>query len=396
LMAAQTFKVQATSSTSRARLGELNMLHGKVQTPIFLPVGSQATVRALTPQDLEDIGIRMILCNSYHLYLRPGIEIIEKAGGLHQFMAWDKPILTDSGGYQIFSLSSFRKITSDGVVFRSHIDGSEHHISPEYTISLQEKLGADIIMALDVCPESTAIKEQLARAVDYTTQWAGRCFRAHQDNGQLLFGIIQGGLVPELRKLSAEQITSIDFPGYAIGGLSLGESKVSMWEVVDHTVGLMPDNKPRYLMGVGSPEDILDGVGRGIDIFDSALPTRVARNGALYTRSGRKNIKQAIFSDIFEPIEGSCGCFTCRNFTQAYVHHLFKCEELLAYRLATIHNLFFMNTLVSEIRESIGSGQFSAFRERFLSIYKTADEDRRIEQKIRSVEAKRKKGADDL
>ena len=215
----------------------------------------------------------MILCNAYHLYLRPGVEIIEKAGGLHKFMAWDKPILTDSGGYQIFSLSSFRKITTDGVVFRSHIDGSEHHISPENAISLQEKLGADIIMALDVCPESMARKDQLVTAVAYTTEWAGRCFRTHEDNGQLLFGIIQGGLSPELRKLSAEQITGIDFPGYAIGGLSLGESKSSMWETVDGTLELMPQNKPRYLMGVGSPEDIVAGVERGIDIFDSALPT---------------------------------------------------------------------------------------------------------------------------
>ncbi len=391
-MPEKTFKLQATCSKSKARLAELNMLHGKVQTPIFLPVGSQATVRSLTPQDLEKIGIRMILCNSYHLYLRPGVEIIEKAGGLHKFMAWDKPILTDSGGYQIFSLSSFRKITLDGVLFRSHIDGSEHHISPEYAISLQEKLGADIIMVLDVCPEGTAKKGQLAGAVAYTTEWAGRCFRSHKDNGQLLFGIIQGGLIPELRKLSAEQITAIDFPGYAIGGLSLGESKLSMWEMVDHTVELMPDNKPRYLMGVGSPEDIVDGISRGIDIFDSALPTRVARNGALYTRGGRKNIKHAVFSDKFVPIEDSCGCFTCRNFTQAYLHHIFKCEELLAYRLATIHNLFFMNTLVSEIRESIDKGQFPTFREKFMATYRTSDQDKRIEQKIRSIESKRKKG----
>ncbi|MHB8086027.1 MAG: tRNA guanosine(34) transglycosylase Tgt [Dehalococcoidia bacterium] len=392
----QTFKQQANCSSSRARLAELNMLHGKVQTPIFLPVGSQATVRALTPQDLEEMGVRMILCNSYHLYLRPGAEIIERAGGLHKFMAWDKPILTDSGGYQIFSLSSFRKITHDGVTFRSHIDGSEHHISPESAVSLQERLGADIIMALDVCPESTAKREHLAAAVNYTTDWAGRSFRSHKDNGQLLFGIIQGGLMPELRRLSAEQITAIDFPGYAIGGLSLGEAKSSMWEIVDCTVELMPVNKPRYLMGVGSPEDIVEGVGRGIDIFDSALPTRVARNGALYTHRGRINIKHAVFNDKLDPIEESCGCFTCRNFTAAYLHHLFKCEELLAYRLATIHNLFFMNILVSEVRQSIGKGQYPAFKDKFLSTYKVTDEDKRIEQKIRSVEAKRKKADKDF
>ncbi len=385
------FKLQASSPGTKARVAEMSMLHGKVQTPIFLPVGSQATVRALTPQDLEEIGIRMILCNSYHLYLRPGVQVIEKAGGLHKFMAWDRPILTDSGGYQIFSLSSFRKITPEGVTFRSHIDGSEHHISPESAISLQENLGADIIMVLDVCPESTAKKEHLTAAVAYTTDWATRCFRSHKDNGQLLFGIIQGGLTPELRRLSARQITAIDFPGYAIGGLSLGEAKSSMWEIVDCTVELMPVNKPRYLMGVGSPEDIVDGVGRGIDIFDSALPTRVARNGALYTHRGRINIKHAIFNDKLKPIEESCQCFTCRNFTAAYLHHLFKCEELLAYRLATIHNLFFINTLVSEIRESISKGQFPVFREKFLSTYKITDEDKRIEQKTRGIEAKRKK-----
>jgi len=372
------------------------MLHGKVQTPIFLPVGTQATVRTLTPGDLDEIGIKMILCNAYHLYLRPGIDIIEKAGGLHKFMVWDKPILTDSGGYQIFSLSSFRNITDDGVVFRSHLDGSEHRISPEYVVSLQEKLGSDIMMVLDVCPETSARTGDLKRAVKQTSEWARRCYNAHNDTGQHLFGIIQGGTDPELRTLSAREITEIDFPGYAIGGLSLGEPKATMWSIVDHTIAEMPGNKPRYLMGVGAPDDIFEGIARGIDIFDSALPTRVARNGGLYTYEGRKNVKRSVYKDQFGPIEESCGCFTCRNFSLAYVHHLFKCEELLAYRLATIHNLYFMNKLVVDIRDAITKGKFAEFKEQFLSKYQPTDEDRRVDQKSRSLDAKRQKQAPDF
>ena len=372
------------------------MLHGEVQTPIFLPVGSQATVRALTPGDLDEIGIKMVLCNAYHLYLRPGIEIIEKSGGLHRFMRWDKPILTDSGGYQIFSLSSFRNITDDGVVFRSHIDGREHRMSPENVILLQEKLGSDIMMVLDVCPETSAKTQDLSKAVAQTTEWARRCYRAHHNTGQHLFGIIQGGTDPELRTRSANEITSIDFPGYAIGGLSLGEPKATMWNIVDHTIALMPLEKPRYLMGVGAPDDLVEGVARGVDIFDSALPTRVARNGGLYTREGRRNVKRSAYEDKLGPIEESCGCFTCRNFSLAYVHHLFKCEELLAYRLATIHNLFFMNKLISDIRDAIISGKYPEFKEAFLSKYQPTDEDRRVEQKARSLESKRHKASEDF
>ena len=395
-MSTPSFKVKSNCPSTQARAAVMDMLHGKVQTPIFLPVGSQATVRALTPGDLDEIGIKMILCNAYHLYLRPGIEVIEKAGGLHRFMAWDKPILTDSGGYQIFSLSSFRNITEDGVVFRSHIDGSEHRISPEYVISLQEKLGSDIMMVLDVCPESSARKEDLTRAVAQTAEWARRCFRTHNDTGQHLFGIIQGGTDPELRTLSATEITAIDFPGYAIGGLSLGEPKATMWNIVDHTIQLMPRDKPRYLMGVGSPDDIVEGVSRGIDIFDSALPTRVARNGGLYTHDGRKNVKRSIYKEQLGPIEDLCSCFTCRNFSLAYVHHLFKCEELLAYRLATIHNLYFINKLIEDIRNAVSEGKFPEFKESFLLKYQPTDEDRRIEQKSRSLEAKRRKDSPDF
>jgi len=367
----------------------MSTLHGIVTTPVFLPVGSQATVRSLTTGDLEDMGIKMVLCNAYHLYLRPGIDVIDKSGGLHKFMNWRGPILTDSGGYQIFSLSSFRKLTDEGVVFRSHIDGSEHSITPESSMSTQEKLGADIIMALDVCPESTAGGEKLAQAMEATARWAGRCRAAHRDTGQHLFGIIQGGVYPELRRAAAEQITALDFPGYAIGGLSLGEPKSTMWSMVDATVQYMPAERPRYLMGVGSPEDIVEGISRGIDIFDSALPTRVARNGALYTRQGRKNIRRALYREDMGPVEVGCGCATCRNYTAAYLHHLFRCEELLAYRLATIHNLFFMQKLVEEIRRSISGGVFPEFKRSFLEFYKTTDEERRIEQKMSALRVKK-------
>ena len=377
------FKMQSTCQRTRARCGALTTLHGNVQTPVFLPVGSQATVRALTPDDLVSIGFEIILCNNYHLYLRPGIDIIKKAGGLHSFMGWSKPILTDSGGYQIFSLSSFRKITSDGITFRSHIDGSEHHVTPEYAVELQEQLGSDIAMALDVCPISTERKEKLMDAVRLTHEWAKRCVTARSCQGQLLFGIIQGGIHPELRKMSSEQITELDFDGYAIGGLSVGESKEAMWSAVEATVEYMPTYKPRYLMGVGSPEDLLEGIARGIDIFDSALPTRVARNGALYTRTGRINIKKSKYQTDFNAIEEHCGCYTCNNFSAAYLHHLFKCEELLAYRLATIHNLHFMNSLVLEIRQSIVEDRFESYKMEFIRIYQTTDETNRMEQKNR-------------
>jgi len=390
------FKLVSTCGGLEARLGEMSTLHGTVSTPIFLPVGSQATVKTLDTDDLNELGIKMILCNAYHLYLRPGIDVIERAGGLHKFMNWRGPILTDSGGYQVFSLSTLRKITDGGVVFRSHVDGSEHSITPESAVSMQEKLGADIIMALDVCPESTAVREKLEKAVVSTTRWAERCRSAHRDNGQHLFGIIQGGVYPDLRRASAEQITSLDFPGYAIGGLSLGEPKALMWEVVDTTMPYMPADRPRYLMGVGSPEDIVEGISRGIDIFDSALPTRVARNGALYTRAGRKNIRRSVFREDTGPIEDGCGCFTCRNHTTSYLHHLFRCEELLSYRLATMHNLFFMQKLIEQARTAIAEGVFPEFKRGLLESYKTTDEDRRIEQKTAALKGKKARDHTDL
>jgi len=366
---------------TQARVGKLVTRHGIVSTPVFLPVGSQGTVRTLIPEELKDIGVTIILGNTYHLYLRPGIGTIERMGGLHRYIAWDGPILTDSGGYQIFSLARLRQVTDDGVLFRSHIDGSEHSLTPESIVELQEKLGADIIMALDECPAFSEGMSKVHEAVERTYRWAERCQKHHQSSEQLLFGIVQGGIFPELRHQSAAAITSLDFPGYAIGGLSLGEPKELTWAMVDETVPFLPQDKPRYLMGVGSPEDIVEGVSRGIDIFDSALPTRIARNGALFTMRGRQNIRRAIYKTKDEPIDTDCDCYTCRTFSAAYLHHLFKCEELLAYRLATIHNLRFITRLMQGIRDAIQQDTFIDFKNDFLSGYQVTDEEVRLAQK---------------
>jgi queuine tRNA-ribosyltransferase len=352
-----------------------------VPTPAFLPVASQGTVKALIPEELKDLGITIILSNTYHLYLRPGIDIIEKLGGLHRYMGWDGPILTDSGGYQVFSLARLCKVTDDGVTFRSHIDGSEHRLTPELVIDFQQKLGADIIMTLDECPAVDAGIAKVREAVGRTSRWAERCRKHHRSSDQLLFGIIQGGTSPQLRQQSAKAITSLDFPGYAIGGLSLGEAKELTWSMVDETVPFLPSDRPRYLMGVGSPEDIIEGVSRGIDLFDSALPTRVARNGALFTLQGRQNIRKAAYKARKGPVDANCDCYTCRTFSAAYLHHLFKCEELLAYRLATIHNLRFITRLMQQIEAAIQQGTFTAFKNNFLSQYQVTDEEVRLAQK---------------
>jgi queuine tRNA-ribosyltransferase len=344
-----------------------------VPTPVFLPVASQATVKALAPDDLESLGIAMIMANTYHLYLRPGIPTIEKAGGLHKFMTWPGALMTDSGGYQIFSLARLRKLSNQGVVFRSHVDGSQHLITPELIIKFQETLGADIITVLDECPASTETPERVTEAMERTHKWAERCLRAKTRHDQALFAIVQGGLLPELRQRSASFLTSLDFSGYAIGGLSLGEPKPLTNTIVTETVALLPADKPRHLMGIGSPEDIVEGVSRGIDIFDSALPTRVARKGALFTRQGRHNIRNAGYSQREEPFDPKCTCYTCSNFSAAYLHHLFRSQELLAYRLATIHNLHFMVNLMKTIREAILGGNFNHFKDDFLAHYQSVD-----------------------
>jgi len=366
---------------SKARVGELVTPHSTVPTPVFIPLASQGTVKTLTPEEIKGMGIAMVLANTYHLYLRPGIPLIERIGGLHKFMAWDKAILTDSGGYQIFSLARLREVNDQGVLFRSHIDGSEHLITPEMAIQFQEALGADIIMALDECPAHDASYERVREATERTHQWAERCQRAKKSPEQALYGIVQGGVFTDLRHQSAEYLISLDFPGYAIGGLSLGEPKKVTLAMIEETVALLPEDRPRYLMGVGSPEDIIEGVTRGIDIFDSSLPTRVARNGTLLTRLGRKNVRNAAYDRMEQPVDPDCDCYTCRSFSAAYLHHLFDCQELLAYRLATIHNLTFISQLMYEIRDAIQNGTFGSFKDDFLKSYKPTDEQVRLEQK---------------
>ena len=382
------FHLIQTCSDSKARAGELKTPHGTVPTPVFLPVGSQGTVKTLTPEELKALGIPMVLANTYHLYLRPGIAVIEKMGGLHKFMGWDRAILTDSGGYQIFSLARLRQVSDEGVVFRSHIDGSEHHITPELITQFQEALGTDIIMTLDECPAYDDSFEKVQTAMHRTHQWAERCQRARQRNDQALYAIVQGGVFPQLRRQSAEYLTSLGFSGYAIGGLSVGEPKRVTLAMIEETIVLLPEDKPRYLMGVGSPEDIIEGVARGIDIFDSALPTRVARNGALFTWQGRHNIRNSTYAQMEQPIDPGCECYTCRTFSAAYLHHLFDCEELLAYRLATIHNLSFISNLMHKIRSAILDGTFSSFRDNFLAGYKPTDEQIRLSQKQRWLESR--------
>lgn len=375
------FNLLNTCPGSRARAGELITPHGIVPTPVLLPVGSQATVKTLTPEEIKDVGMNMLLANTYHLYLRPGIAVIEKLGGLHRFMGWDGTILTDSGGYQVFSLASLRRVNDEGVLFRSHIDGSEHFLTPERIVQYQEALGSDIAMVLDECPAVDNSPEQVRHAMERTHRWAERCQRAHSREGQALFAIVQGGVIPELRRESAGFLVSLDFPGYAIGGLCIGEPKQVTLDITGQTAALLPEDRPRYLMGVGSPEDIVEGTARGIDIFDSALPTRVARNGALFTFHGRVNIRNAAYARMETPVEEGCNCYTCRTFSAAYLHHLFRSRELLAYRLATIHNLTFISGLVKRMRDAILKGTFESFRDRFLNSYTPTNERIRLEQK---------------
>jgi len=385
------FNLIKTDKSTSARIGELKTRHGIVETPVFCPVGSQATVKTLTTEDVKELGFKMILCNNYHLYLRPGVETVEELGGLHRFMKWDGAILTDSGGYQIFSLSPLIELSDEGAVFRSHIDGSRHFITPEKAILYQEQLGADIIMVLDECADINADYGKVEKAMERTHLWAERCLKAHQRPDQSLFAIVQGGIFADLRRKSAEYLTSLDFPGYALGGLSLGEAKEVTYNIIEETTPFLPQDKPRYLMGVGAPEDIVESVARGIDVFDCVLPTRVARNGALFTRRGRINITNSGYAKKDEPIDPLCDCYTCRNHSAAYVHHLFDAKELLAYRLATIHNLRFMRNLMADIRQAILNGTFSSFKSEFLDTYKPTNEKVRIEQKKKWIEARHSK-----
>lgn len=376
-----SFRLIKTCPQSQARAGELLTPHGAVPTPVFLPVGSQGAVKTLTPEEVKTLGLNMVLANTYHLYLRPGIDVIEKLGGLHKFMGWEGAILTDSGGYQIFSLAPLRRVSDEGVTFRSHIDGSQHHLTPELVIQYQESLGADVIMVLDECPAHDDSLDKVKKATERTYRWAERCRKLQRRSDQALYAIVQGGIFPELRRQSAQYLASLDFPGYAIGGLSIGEPKKATLAMIEETVACLPENKPRYLMGVGSPEDIIEAVARGVDIFDSALPTRIARNGALFSWEGRKNISNAAYRRMEQPIVADCDCYSCRNFSAAYLHHLFSCDELLAYRLATIHNLSFIAKLMAKIRGAIQDGTFLSVRDKFLANYQPADERIRLNQK---------------
>ena len=359
-----------TCKQTGARLGIVHTPHGSFETPVFMPVGTQATVKAMTPEELKSINAGIILSNTYHLWLRPGTEVIEAAGGLHQFMNWDRPILTDSGGYQVFSLSKFRKIEEEGVHFRHHLNGSKLFLSPEKAMEIQNVLGSDIMMAFDECPPYPATYEYMKRSVERTSRWAERCIAAHQrPDEQALFGIVQGGEYEELRQQSARDLVALDFPGYAIGGLSVGEPKEVLNKVLEFTTPLLPFDKPRYLMGVGTPDSLIDGVIRGIDMFDCVLPTRIARNGTLMTSTGRLVVRNKKYEKDFRPLDENCDCYTCKNYTRAYIRHLIKADEILGLRLTTIHNLHFLIHLMEQIRQAIREDRLGDFREDFFEKY---------------------------
>ena len=369
-MYAVKYELIKTCKQTGARLGRLHTPHGIIETPIFMPVGTQATVKAMTPEELKEIGSQIILSNTYHLYMRPGHDLIERAGGLHKFMNWDKPILTDSGGFQVFSLGPLRKIKEEGVEFRSHLDGSKHFLSPEKATEIQNALGSDIIMAFDECAPYPADRQYVKNSLERTTRWLERCKAAHKyPEKQALFGIVQGGMYKELREQSAKEITAIDLPGYAIGGLSVGEPKDMMYEVLDYTVPLLPEDKPRYLMGVGSPDDLLEGVLRGIDTFDCVLPTRIARNGTAMTSQGKVVVRNASYAEDFTSLDPECDCYTCKNYTKAYLRHLIKCNEILGARLLTIHNLHFLLKMMENVREAIKEDRLLDYKKDFFEKY---------------------------
>lgn len=360
------FEILKKDISSGARLGRIDTNHGSFQTPAFLPVGTQGSIKSLTPEELIEINVEAILSNSYHLYLRPGHETIRKLGGLHRFIHWDRPILTDSGGYQIFSLGDLRKITEQGVIFQSHLDGSTHLLSPEKVMEIQEAFGSDIAMVLDECIPYPASYEYVKKSVELTTLWAKRCLDRKPDNGSALFAIIQGGVYKDLREKSAIELIELGFDGYAIGGLSVGEPKSVMKEVIKWAIPSIPEEFPRYLMGVGTPEDIIEAVMLGVDLFDCVLPTRNARNGTLFTSQGKLSIKQAQYAEDQRPIDESCNCYTCKNYSRAYLRHLYMSKEILSPRLNTIHNLYYYINLMIKIRESIKKGSFMEFYNSFV------------------------------
>lgn len=363
------FEFEVWKTSGRARAGLLHTPHGPVPTPVFAPVGTQATVKAIPPRDLVELQAALILGNTYHLHLRPGSALIRDLGGLHRFMGWDGPILTDSGGFQVFSLTQINRIDDEGVTFRSHLDGSKHRFTPEFSIAIQENLGADIIMCFDQCPEPTKY-EVVAKAVERTSAWAARCREAHPDDStQALFGIVQGGIFEDLRARSAAFLTGLDFPGYAVGGLAVGESKEEMLRTLDCTVPLLPADRPRYLMGVGEPDDLIQAVMRGIDVFDCVIPTRLARHGAALTHQGRINMRNLQYERDESPVDPGCACYCCQNFTRAYVRHLVRAKELLAHYLLSLHNIHFLIQHVQAIRNAILEDTLQDYSRSFLRQY---------------------------
>ncbi|MEW6388577.1 MAG: tRNA guanosine(34) transglycosylase Tgt [Thermodesulfobacteriota bacterium] len=359
------FHLKKSAGVAGPRWGEMRTPRGVVETPVFMPVGTYGTVKTLTPEELRELGASIILSNVYHLYLRPGVEVIASLGGLSRFMNWPGPILTDSGGYQVFSLASFRTLMEEGVTFRSHLNGDQHFLTPEDVVRLQEELGVDIAVCLDVCPPHPAPAEEVRRAADLTVSWAKRSKAAWSRADTALFAVVQGGMVPEWRREQAQALGELDFPGYALGGLRVGEDKDTTLGMVEATVPELPADKPRYLMGLGTPEDLVEGVARGIDMFDCVLPTRNARNGMAFTGAGRLVIKNAAYARDGGPLEEDCGCYTCRRYSRAYLRHLFLAREILAYRLLTLHNLYYYLNLMAQMRQAVAQGQFPAFRRDF-------------------------------
>lgn len=365
-------KFKLEKKLNKARIGIIETPHGTIETPVFMPVGTQATVKSMTPEELEEIGAEIILGNTYHLYLRPSDELVDKFGGIQKFMNWKKPVLTDSGGFQVFSLGALRKITEEGVQFRSHLDGSKHFLSPEKSIEIQNNLGSDIVMLFDECPPGLSTREYIIPSIERTTRWAKRCIEAHKKpDVQGLFAIIQGGIYEDLREKSLNELMEMDeyFSGYAIGGLAVGEPREDMYRILDYIVEKCPEEKPRYLMGVGEPLDMLEAVEAGIDMMDCVQPSRIGRHGTVFTKYGRLVIKNAMYSEDERALDEDCQCYVCRNYKRGYIRHLFKAEEILGQRLATYHNLYFLINLMKNAREAIKEDRFVEFKEEFIKNY---------------------------
>lgn len=366
---AVTYELLHVDKNSGARRGVIHTPHGDIQTPIFMPVGTQATVKSMTPEELKENGAQIILANTYHLHFRPGDELVKEAGQLHNFMKWDRPILTDSGGFQVFSLAKLRKINEEGVEFRSELDGSKHFLTPESVMKIEENLGADIIMAFDECCPYPSTYEYTKQSMERTTRWAERCKNAHTTENQALFGIIQGGFYEDLRKKSAEDLIKLDFPGYAIGGISVGEPKEEFLKMLRYTAPLMPEDKPRYLMGVGTPDYLIEAALSGIDMCDCVLPTRIARNGTAMTSHGKVVVRNATYEHDYRPVDEECDCYCCRNYTRAYIRHLIKCKEILGVRLLSIHNIKFLTNLMERVRIEIENDNLLEFSKEFYKKY---------------------------